>query len=283
MAMRHAAVALVAALFAARAAGQQPPKLHDVLTRAAAYVRHFENDFAAVVTDEAYDQDDFHGQPSVRVHDHRRIRSEMLFMPVPGQGLLWLTSRNVLEVDGHAVPDSRDRLEQTIKGDASGLADRLRSVADEGARFNLGKIHRNFNDPILPLLFLDPDYQSRFKFRLEKSEDIDGVQVQRVSFKETERSTVIKQQVDGKNLFTTGSLWVRAEDGVVVRTELSAAATAASFVIRVDYRRDPKLDMWIPARMVEHYRDPKTLEEVDCTATYSNARRFETSGRVIVK
>jgi hypothetical protein len=41
--------------------------------------------------------------------------------------------------------------------------------------------------------------------------------------------------------------------------------------------------MWIPARMSEHYNHRSTNEEIDCLATYSNPRRFETSGRVIVK
>jgi len=180
------------------------------------------------------------------------------------------------------VTDSHDRLERTIKGDAAGLAERLRSVADEGARFNVGRIQRNFNDPILPLLFLDPEYQPRFTFRLERDEDIEGIRTRRVSFKETERPTVIRQ-VGGKSLFTSGAVWVRAADAVVVRTELGATLDDVSFVIRVDYRRDPKLDLWIPARMEEHYRDPRTNEQIDCVAVYSNARRFETSGRVIVR
>jgi hypothetical protein len=258
--------------------------LTDVLRRAGEYVRQFEHDFASVLTDETYDQDD-----AVYVRDtpkryHRRLRSEMLFMRLPGQGLSWLTARNVLEVDGAPVADSADRLDRAIKGDRAGLLDRLRSVADEGARFNLGDIRRNFNDPILPLLFLDREYQPRFKFRLGDEEDVDDVRAWKVSFKETGRPTLIRENV-GRDLFTSGALWIRAADGVVMRTELSAASevTRTSLVIRVDYRFDAKLMMWIPARMVEHYRHPEAMEEVDCTATYSNPRRFETSGRVILR
>jgi hypothetical protein len=283
MAMRHAVLAIVTALVAARAAGQ-PPKLHDVLTRAAAYVRQFENDFAAVITDEAYDQDDTVSMRDTPTHEHRHLRSEMLFIRLPGQGLSWLTARNVLEVDGVPIADSHDRLERAIKGDLTGLVSRLRSVADEGARFNLGGIRRNFNDPILPLLFLDREYQSRFKFQVGGEEDVDEVRARRILFRETTRPTVIKE-VGGRDVFTSGALWVRVEDGVVVRTELDATSEASgtSLRIRVDYRRDPKLGMWIPARMVEHYRHQDTVEEVDCVAAYSNARRFETSGRVIVR
>jgi hypothetical protein len=257
--------------------------LADLLRRAGEYVRQFEHDFASVITDETYDQDDAVYVRDTPKRDHRRLRSEMLFMRLPGQGLSWLTARNVLEVDGAPVADSADRLERAIKGDRAGLLDRLRSVADEGARFNLGNIRRNFNDPILPLLFLDREYQPRFKFRLGNEEEVDQVRAWKVSFKETGRPTLIREAI-GRDLFTSGVLWIRA-DGVVVGTELSAASevTGTSLVIRVDYRYDSKLTMWIPSRMVEHYRYPDAMEEVDCTATYSNPRRFETSGRVILR
>ena len=64
---------------------------------------------------------------------------------------------------------------------------------------------------------------------------------------------------------------------------MGATFNGVSFTIRVDYRHDPKLDMWMPSRMEEHYRYPRTNEQINCFAVYSNARRFETSGRVIVR
>jgi hypothetical protein len=261
-------------------AASPQPKLKDVLKQAAAYVRQFETDFAAVITDETYVQDDrVKGDP----WDVRHIRSEMLFVRLPGQGLAWISARNVLEVDGTPVADSHDRLERAIKGDAAGLAERLLSVADEGARFNIGRIERNFNDPILPLLFLDSEYQPRFKFRLEEDEDVNGVRASKIAFRETGRPTVIRE-TGGRNLDMAGAVWVRLDgDAVVVRTEISARSSRMSFTIRVDYRRDDKLDMWIPSRMEERYKYPNADEQIDCIAEYSNARRFETSGRIIAR
>ena len=84
----------------ARAVAQSRPKLENVLKQAAAYVRQFENDFAAIVTDETYEQHDVAGQPRLLSSTNRRIRSEMLFMRLPGAGLSWISARNVLEVDG---------------------------------------------------------------------------------------------------------------------------------------------------------------------------------------
>jgi len=278
---RTAAALALAALAAAAASPVRAggTSLNDVLRRAGAYVRQFEKDFSAIITDEQYEQN----YSRDTLHEHRSLRSEMLFMRLPGQGLSWLTARNVLDVDGRAVPDSHDRLERAIKGTSGALVERLHSVADEGARFNLGNVFRNFNDPNLALLFFDPDYQRRFRFHLGDEEDVSGVRARRVSFKETESPTVIRQ-LTRKNLFTSGAAWIHVEDGVVMRTELSATADGRLEVsLRVDYQRDPKLEMWIPARMVERYVKRREREEIACTATYSNPRRFETSGRVIAK
>jgi hypothetical protein len=272
-----AALALaIAAVGPVRAGG---PSLNDVLRRAGAYVRQFEKGFSAIITDEQYEQDFSHGD----LREHRSLRSEMLFMRLPGQGLQWLTARSVLEVDGRAVPDSHDRLERAIAGIPGTLIERLHSVADEGARFNLGNVYRNFNDPNLALLFFDPDYQWRFKFRVGEEEDIGGVRARKVTFKETESPTVIRQ-ISRKDFATTGAAWIHVDDGVIVRTELSGTADGhLEVAFLVDYRHEPKVDMWIPARMIERYVKRREREEIACTATYSNPRRFETSGRVITK
>jgi hypothetical protein len=48
--------------------------------------------------------------------------------------------------------------------------------------------------------------------------------------------------------------------------------------------RDAKLKMWVPARMRETYVDragTRNEERIECTATYSNFRRFETSARIV--
>ena len=59
----------------------------------------------------------------------------------------------------------------------------------------------------------------------------------------------------------------------------------ASASIEVDYQPDMKLDMWVPGRMHETYlemRASTVTDSIGCEATYSNFRRFETSGRMVV-
>ena len=97
---------------------------------------------------------------------------------------------------------------------------------------------------------------------------------------------------------STGTVWIGRADGSVVRTSLTVrdAATNTTAVLDVDYRLDAKLGLKVPVRMSETYEQqvilnvaprgsPQNLsarrERIECVATYSNYRRFETSGRLV--
>jgi hypothetical protein len=98
----------------------------------------------------------------------------------------------------------------------------------------------------------------------------------------------------GEDRPSTGAIWVRPDDGVVVRTSLNVVGSLKSdATVLVDYRHEPKLNMWVPSRMEEHYHavaidnpagtmDRATrFNNISGVATYTNFKRFETSGRII--
>ncbi|HVQ16178.1 MAG TPA: hypothetical protein VMS40_21400, partial [Vicinamibacterales bacterium] len=127
--------------------------------------------------------------------------------------------------------------------------------------------------------------QSRFTFTIVGSERINGVETTAIAFDERSRPTFIQE--DGADRFSRGRLWVAEADGAVVRTrlELRIPQRETTMTVEVDYRRDAKLDIWVPGQMREVYRHSRAstlVESIDCVATYSNFRRFETSGRIIL-
>jgi hypothetical protein len=272
-------------LRAAGGAGAGP--LADLLTRAGEHVRQFEGDFALVVSDEDYKQ-----QAKGRLYpssQNRRTQSEMVFMWLPDESG-WLTVRNVLTADGKPVPDSQHRLNDLLRDTASERLVRLKTLLNESARFNVGHIFRNFNYPTLALSYLDPAIQPRFAFTLGGRERVNGVQTWKVAYVERARPTVIQEtatpgSVRGIDLISRGTLWI-GENGIVHKTVLEVQMprplTMAS--VEVIYRRDDKLEMWVPMRMHETYlqtRGTTINQSIDCVASYSNFRRFETSGRII--
>jgi hypothetical protein len=170
---------------AIHSAAADQPSVDEILNRIAQYVHQFEQDFAIVISDENYEQKDVfsienRGRSTSSV---RRIRSEMLFAWVP-ERLSWLTVRNVLMVDGASVPDSKDRLDAALALPEPARMGRFRKLRDEGARFNIGRIYRNFNDPTLVLQFLDAEYQSRFAFSVDGAERANGVDAWKIAFAE---------------------------------------------------------------------------------------------------
>jgi len=270
------------------------PSLDQLLDRVAQYVKRFQDDFAIVISDEQYVQKDVvqieSGQ--VRSRAQRRIRSETVFAWLLEQQS-WLIARKVLSVDGTPVPDSKERLDAVLGETGSARNERLRRLRDEGARFNIGRIYRNFNDPTFVLQFLTPARQPRFAFTLLGAEKDSW----KVAFSERATPTVI-QTPTSKNLLSSGTVWISRADYNVVRTQLvvkdPSAHTTAD--ISVDYRFDRRLGIGVPVRMAELYTQSAisniapagapvrlitTWERIECVATYSNYRRFETSGRLV--
>ncbi len=304
----RAALALVVFSVAVPSSAQ-PPALADLLDTAGRYVRGFEQDFQTVISDETYVQRERQTRiVNGRARETAAVRtigSETLFMWV-AEEQAWLMVRNVLRVDGRAIPDSRERLERAIadvgpqgpEPSATGspspparplgfepLANRFRRLRDESARFNLGGIHRNLNDPMLPFQFVDHVYRPRFAFAISGEEAINGVATWKLTFAEQTTPTIVK--VDGRDSLANGAVWVTTS-GVVLRTQLDLTnpVTSLTSSIVVTYGRDPKLAGWVPMRMEETYTQQASAAghrvDISCIATYSNFRRFVTSGRIVV-
>jgi hypothetical protein len=289
--MKTIAVASIAWLAASAVVATQPVPLEQLLEKAGRYARGFQHDFETVIADETYVQRERvtrtrAGKAHI-TNSARTINSEMVFMWLP-EDRSWLLVRNVLKVDRKEVPDSRARLERVIADAAPGaMLPRFNRLRDESARFNLGRIYRNLNDPMLPFQFVDQSYQPRFTFEIAGEDTINGVATWKLAFVETALPTVVT--VDRHDVFSKGEIWLTSS-GIVLRTHLAVenpvTSLSSSFV--VTYGRDQKLAGWVPVRMEEAYSQHppassfgSLVTDITCVATYSNFRRFETSARII--
>jgi hypothetical protein len=286
------ALALCAATAPATAAAPKP--VDEILRLVGLHVRQFEASFASVVGDEDYLQIDDFPQNS----DRRLIHSDVLSIWIP-DARRWVWARSVLTVDGAAV-DGGSRLDEIATAAAPDLLQRLQAIRNEGARFNIGGIDRNFNDPTFALLFLDPGMQPRFKFRLDGKAKIGDIETLRISFSEQQKPTLVRDGL--KDAPASGTIWVTPSDGAVVRTQLTVvlkdvvpigsrpliqnglrvarANIDITAEIEVDYQQDAGMESWVPAQMREHYHQSYG-ETVRCTATYSNFRKFQTAARLV--
>lgn len=250
--------------------GQSPQSADAVIEAAGTYLRSYEHQFSAVVSEERYEQVS-HGTKGV-VTGYRVMRSDLLLVNSGDAG--WLCFRDVYEVDGKAVRDRSQRLMDLFQHpteDAVGQATRIR---EEGARYNLGRLSRTVNDPTIALAYLRTANQLRSSFESGGDATIAGIRARIVRFKEQAEPRLIHTGDDSP---ATGRFWIDETTGRVLRTELTLGSDDVHGTIVVNYGAQSKLaGMWVPVRMEEHHV-VGSQTTIDCVATYANFRQFNVS------
>jgi len=285
---------------AARTAGGRAPasSIDEVVDRARVWLADYAERLSLVIGIERYAQ--YSGDQAFSRALGRQFVSEFALVRIKDD---WLGFRDVYEIDGKPVPDREDRLRKLFLESPDSALARARKISDESARHNLGAIQRNFNVPTMALFFLGPGNVGRFKFRKDGEDTIDGHRVWRIRYEETSKPTIIRTSL-GKDMPVKGTFWIDSSDGTVLKTHMELSLEAkmggtvrTSPVMRVDssasitvtYKQDPQLGLLVPDRMLETYEGPSVnrftgdeeVTKINCSATYSEFRRFQTSGRVI--
>ena len=270
-------------LAAGRGAAAEPP-LADVLRSAGEYVLGYEHAFSLVVAEEVYVQR-LRASPSGPVQETRRLSSDVVFVRAPGTALPWWLLRDVYEADGRAVRDRQARLEKLLIGGPPGGLERARAIADEGARFNVGRAVRNINVPTLVLAFLHPAVQPRFSFERKGTATIDKRTFLELAFRELKPPTVVRGPDSHPDVLASGRVWVHAGDGTVGRTELvlelPAEAAMTRALVVTEYRPYRPLALWVPVEMRDRLQTEVvgargrsgSVEVVDGLAAYTAFRQ----------
>jgi len=263
------------------------PNLKTVLARAASYALDYHKRFTVLVAEERYVQRVGPSRPAtpdnpspLPLRQERLLRSDYVLLNDFAGANSWVGVREVLEVDGEAVTTDRDRLRAILEDTTQSLISRIRALADQQAQYNLGDLYRTINVPTLPLEFLLPDRQSRFRFKHTGSTSVQDRSVWIVSFDERERPTIIRTP-EGRDITSSGSFWIDPANGAVLRSELRTGQVPGrplSTIILVSYAHNKRFDMLLPDDMNELYLTGHT--RIEGHATYSNYRRWEAEVRI---
>jgi hypothetical protein len=259
------------------AAQQREPKLADVLSRLDAYLDQYEVAVATIVAEEHYSQVlELEAAPGGR--QTRTLVSDYALARAAG-GHAWTGFRDTYEVDGQPVRDRQDRLLALMaEGSESAVRQALR-ISRDNARHNLGEdvVSRTINVPTVALDVIHMRHRSRLSFEKRGEEVVDSRRAWILSWRERDRPTILRTP-DGRDRRARGAVWVDPATGEVLRTDLSWDGAPTGFIV-VHYRRDERIDAFVPHTMLEEYRGAKGL--VTGTATYTNYRRFQTAARVV--
>lgn len=263
-------------------ADQRVPSVKDVMRRVADYVSAYGDQASIVVGTERYTQET--GGNSAEAQRRRVTVAEFAIVRVETiRG--WLGFRDVIEVDGRSVADRDDRLVRLLTSPGDRY-DEARRLTAESARFNIGRVVRNFNVPTTVLFYFTRDHQERFRFTA-KGVRADGSW--EIAYRETQHPTLIRTP-EGRSVPSDGSIWVNPADGTIVRTVLRVGGMGigapkgarGAGTIDVTYARVAALDMWLPESMLEQFetKDRDARETVTGKATYTHYRQFQTFGRI---
>jgi hypothetical protein len=264
-----AATLLAAPLGAARTQAS----LDTLLDRAGAYAARFERTFSNVVAEERYEQmlipvgTTYVGGPRMA---RREMVSDFLLVRLPDTSD-WLPFRDVFEVDHQRVRDREDRLTRLFLQPSATSAERAAEITEESARYNIG-IVRTVNHPLLAFHALRAAHRERFGFTGPVAGATAGPGIAVVSFAEQARPSLIRGP-GNQDMPMRGRLWIDADRGTVMRTEVLVDSGGVSASIVTTFEQDAATDLAIPIEMREEYRYPNGTR-VMATAAYGQFRQF---------
>ena len=271
----HASAALlVNVLLPTVEAAPQAVKLEELLDRASAYERHFIDELSSVVAEERYEQVFMERGARSGPRGKRVLVSDFLLVTRPG-ATVWQVFRQVLEVDGKPVanPDDSTRLIELFSKPTSDTLRRADEIAAEGARYNLLDIG-TLNNPLMAIAFLQPEYRTRFRFKLGGLAKDLGPNVRTVHFEERVKPTILRSGAKG-NLFSSGLLLIEEDSGRVVKTRFIASLSGQPIAnVETEFAFDDTLKVNVPVRMRDWY--PAAYDRTFIgEATYGRFRRFQ--------
>lgn len=255
--------------------------LQTVLDRVSDYVTRYQRELSSVVVEEKYVQDaDKSDRPLLT---HRELRSDLLLMKAQSD-TGYVQFRDVFEVDGDPVRDRSDRLMQLFVHPSENPKKQAAQIMNESARYNIGRIERNINVPLLALLLLDPVYQPHFRYSVDTEHKGTprglpktpaftlAADAWELDFDEIRSPTIIKGDLEDAK--SRGRVWIDPETGRVLITELVNEAKTVRSTIRVSFQSEPLDGFLLPVEMRERYERKGRFYLFEGTATYSNYRRF---------
>lgn len=285
-----AALALAAALplapGAASPAQQEAVAVAGFVTAAADYVRRYEDELTSVVARETYRQEVRAQTPrEAGAPLTRALTSEIFFMFVERQG--WMAIRDVLDVDGAALESRPDLRRALAELPASQVAARFKAY---NARYNVGRVRRNFNEPTLALTVLDDRHRARFRFERVPPRRGDDPRLVTLAYRERTAPTLVRG-LAGENIFTSGRITLDPASGRIVSASMAMKIGSISVALATEFADEPRLGMAVPVSFTEHYidgapprrdgrRSGARHEEILCEARYSDFQRFAVQTRI---
>jgi hypothetical protein len=259
-------------------ASQRLPATRTIVSSVSRYVTQYQHDFVSLVADESTTQDVI---VDGAVTTTRATRGEM-FATFVDADRAWMSVHDVAEIDGQPIPNHDDVRAMLLSESLGTIAPR---VAAANARYNIGHVTRNFNEPTLGLVLFT---RARVDdLRIERVAESGGAvlgcdagcdPLVTLRFRNRDGRSLVRSA--GGPVATRGSAVVEAA-GRVHRTTVTFEDRRVEATLDTVYGLDAHVALWVPVTFVERYVARETGEQTLVRSTFTNYRRFETSGRMV--
>jgi hypothetical protein len=272
--------------------GNQPGSgFHTVLSSAMRYVMNYEQQFVLLISEEHYAQElqrppnpgdnlsrsnPGGGMRAGGPMSIQTFKSDFLLVQLGMDGEGWMPFRDTFEVKGKKLRERDNRLLKLFLENDRQSFEKAARFNEASTKHHLGNVARTINIPTLGMMLLHPRVNERFEFTDGGEEAISGRVLRKALYREVARPTLIKT-TRGRDLALTGTIWIDPFSGAVVKTEMNAADPAVRCQVTVTFRRDERVEMWVPERMEEYYKAALAVDDILATATYSNVRKYRRS------
>lgn len=269
-------------------AGQHLPPTRAIVASMSRYVERYQHDFVSLVADESTTQ-----QVNVDgVVTETRTTSGEMFATFIESDRAWMTVHDIAEVDGRPIPNREDVRALLLAEPLRAIAPR---VAAANARYNIGHVTRNFNEPTLALVLFTPARLDDVRVERVAAADQDATgdvdasagagcgagcgALVTLRFRSREGRSIVRSAAGPVTM--RGSAIVEAASGRVRRTVVTFDDRRVEATLDTTYGLDAHVAFWVPVTFAERYIARATGEQTLVRSTFTNYRRFETSGRMV--
>jgi hypothetical protein len=192
----------------------------------------------------------------------------MLLVRAPADNR-WMQFRDVFDVDGKPVRDRAERLAKLFLQPSASGQRQVEDITAESARYNIGRVNRNVNLPVLALTVLEPQNRAWFSFKGSRKSG----SVFELEYQEERGGTLIRTTGD-QAMPSRGRFTIDLATGRVLSSELIAENRSLRAQIDVTYALEPSMGLFVPREMREKYalKDGSIIEG---KATYARFRRYQ--------
>jgi hypothetical protein len=262
---------VILAAFALTGAIRPAQDARQIAHAVTAYVLQYQREFVTLVADEFTTQEVIEYGAVIAT----RVTRGELFSTFLDTA--WMSVHDISEVDGTPILNHGSVRTLLQSASLQSLAPR---IAAANARFNIGHVSRNFNEPTLALLLFTPAQVDHLALDRDHIERIaSGESLITLRFRARDTTSLVRS-LEGQ-VSERGQITVEAETGRVRHTQLTISAGVVDAMLDTSYDLDPHINLWVPVTFTERYTVKKTGEVTTVRTELTNYRRFETTGRVI--